>query len=238
MTLLLVAAVTIGVYLFTRVNDEIRYFVEQALSEQMPHLNISVGGARLVEGRGIAVYDLTVSETSETQLQSNLVVVDEIMLVCDIDLSQLLNGAPQVDRVIVKHPQLFVTKQQDGRWNLEAFLPLPQPCENRPPIVIQDAQVALSDEQKQDLSPLVLRDVNFTLSGAQQCPSLNIFKLGGTLSGPNLQQANPESDLRFWAEHGAALRRYTRPSTELRLDCLGLRLCGHNGRSDGGARQD
>ena len=189
-TLLLVAVVTIGVYLFTRANEEIRYFVEQTLSERMPHLNISVGGARLVEGRGIAIYDMTISETSDTQLQNNLVVVDEIMLVCDVELSQLFNGAPQVDRVIVKHPQLFVTKQHDSRWNLESFLPLPKPCENRPPIVIQDAQVSFSDQQKQDLSPLVLRDVNFTLSGAQQCPSKDVLKLAGTLSGPNLQRAN------------------------------------------------
>ena len=189
MTFVLVAAVAIGVYLFTRVNDEIRLYVEQALAQQMPHLNISVGGARLVEGRGIAIYDMTVSETSHTQLQNNLAVIDEIMLVCDIELSQLLNGAPQVERVIVKHPQLFVTKQKDDRWNLEAFLPLPKPCEQRPPIIIQDAQIALSDLRQKSLAPLILRDVNFTISGAQQGPSPDVMQLAGTLSGPSIQNA-------------------------------------------------
>jgi hypothetical protein len=42
----------------------------------------SAWAARMVEGRGIAVYDLTISETS-TNLQNNLLVVDEMMLVCD-----------------------------------------------------------------------------------------------------------------------------------------------------------
>lgn len=187
MTLVLVAAVAVGVYLFTRMDDEIRRVVQQTLSDHFPHLNISVGGARLVEGRGIALYDLTVSETSNTQLQNNLVVVDEMMLVCDVQLSQLMNGLPPVQRVIVKHPQLWVSRLADGSWNLESLWPLPQPCQLRPQVVIQDAQVVLSDQRHASLSPLALRDVNLTVAGAKAGDAQQPVEITGTLSGPNVK---------------------------------------------------
>lgn len=188
-TLALVAAVTVGVYLFTRVNDEIRQLAEQMLAEQFPQLNGSIGGARLVEGRGIAIYDLTISETSQNQLQDNLLLVDEIMLVCNVEIAQLVQGTPEIERVIVKHPHLFVTKQTDGRWNFESLLPLPKPCEQRPQVVIQDAQITLNDNGREELQPLTLRDVNFTVSGARECTTPHIFQIGGMLSGPSLQRA-------------------------------------------------
>ncbi|MCH7750773.1 MAG: DUF748 domain-containing protein [Planctomycetes bacterium] len=187
-TLMLVAAVAIGVYLFTRMDDEIRRYVQQTLTDHFPHLNISVGGARLVEGRGIAIYDLTVSETSSTQLQNNLLVVDEIMLVCDVQLSQLMNGAPTVQRVIVKHPQLWVSRHANGRWNIESLWPLPQPCQIRPQVVIQDAQVTFSDQRQASLSPLTLRDVNFTIGGAKENATEQPIEFTGSLSGPNIKR--------------------------------------------------
>lgn len=189
-TLLLVAAVALGVFLFTRMDDEIRRVVQQTLSDHFPHLNISVGGARLVEGRGVALYDLTVSETSSTQLQNNLLVVDEMMLVCDVQLTQLMNGLPPVRRVIIKHPQLWVSRLADGSWNLESLWPLPQPCQLRPQVVIQDAQVAFSDQRQESLSPLTLRDVNLTIGGAKENATEEPIELTGTLSGPNIRQAN------------------------------------------------
>ena len=188
-TLVLVAAVAIGVYLFTRMDDEICRIVEQRLSDHFPHLNVSVGGARLVEGRGVALYDLTVSETSSTQLQNNLLVIDEMMLVCDAQLSKLIKGLPHVERVIVKHPQLWVSRLADGKWNLESLWPLPQPCEDRPQVVIQDAQVAFSDQQHASLSPLTLSDVNLAIGGAKENAAEQPVELTGTLSGPNIKRA-------------------------------------------------
>jgi hypothetical protein len=186
--LVLVAAVAVGVYLFTRMDDEIRRQVQQTLAEHFPQLNVSVGGARMVEGRGIAVYDLAISETSSTNLQNNLLVVDEMMLVCDMQLSRLVRGTPPIERIIVKHPQLYIARQANGRWNLNSLWPLPECGEVRPQVVIQDAQVTLSEERQASLSPLLLRDVNLTLSGARDDPGERNIKLHGTLSGPNVKR--------------------------------------------------
>jgi len=189
-TLVLVAAVAIGVYLFTRMDDEIRRVVQKQLSEHFPQLNVSVDGARLVEGRGVALYKLIVSETSSTGLQNNLLVVDEILLECDAQLSELVKGLPQVQRVVIKHPQLWVSRLADGSWNLESLLPFPEPCQVRPEVVIEDAQVALVDQRHSSLSPLTLRDVNLTINGVKENGAQVPVELAGSLSGPNIVRAD------------------------------------------------
>ncbi|MCA9231717.1 MAG: hypothetical protein KDA57_13780 [Planctomycetales bacterium] len=162
--LTLVVALGLGVYLFTRMDDEIRRYAEQVIAEKFPQFNVSIGGARLVEGRGIALYDLAISETSSLQLQNNLLVVDEIMLSCDATLSELAKNKLSVSQVVIKHPQVWISRCDDGHWNIESLWPLPPCGESRPQIVIKDAQIALHDQQQTHLPPVALREVNLTIS--------------------------------------------------------------------------
>ena len=205
----MVAGVGLGIYLFTRMDEEIRRHAERTLAEQFPQFNISVGGARLVENRGIALYDLTISETSNTQLQNHLLVVDEMMLSCDVQLSQLAKGNLSIDKVVVRHPQVWISRRANGKWNLESFLPLPPSGEMRPQIVIKDAQIVLRDEGIAQLPPLVLRDVNFSIDPAAGQPqqqaarqqvsttglendfrsaNLPTVEIRGTWGGPNVKR--------------------------------------------------
>ncbi len=212
-----IAAIGIGVYLFTRMDNEIRRHAQQILADQFPQLNVSIGGARLVEGRGIAFYDLTISETSTTQLQNNLLVVDEIMLACDVKLTELAKGKLSIDRVMIKHPQLWVSRRANGRWNLESLWPLPRPGEKRPKVVIKDAQIAIRDERQPDLPPVMLRDVNLTIDPVNRLPrpgaeiqqvsyaasaghnsSSNnepAFEVHGTWGGTNLKRAKFQANI-------------------------------------------
>ena len=129
--LVVLATIGMAVFLFARMDDEIRHQVEIVLSDAFPQYNVSVGGARLVEGRGIAIYDLAISETTNTQLQNNLLLIDEIMLACDAQLSKLVQGVPEIQRVVVKHPQLWMSRNTNGRWNIESLFPLPPHSDSR-----------------------------------------------------------------------------------------------------------
>ena len=197
--LVVMGAIGMAIFLFVRMDDEIRYQAEQFLAEKLPQYNVSVGGARLVEGKGIAIYDLAISETSSTHLQSNLLVVDEVMLVCDAKLSKLVQGAPEIQRIVFKRPQLWATRDSEGRWNVDSLWPLPPCGETRPLLEIQDAQLALADLQQSNLPALSLQDVNFIVdprqSAAQPTQSgmdpqdCQTFDIHGSLGGPYVKRA-------------------------------------------------
>ena len=119
--LAVIAGIGVAVFLFMRMDDEIRHQAERFLADKFPHLNVSVGGARLVEGRGIAIYDLAISETSTTQLQSNLLVVDEIFLVCDAQLTRLVHGLPEIQKILQseKYKKISDTNKKNNGWEAE-----------------------------------------------------------------------------------------------------------------------
>ncbi len=198
-TLVVIAVVGVGVYLYSRMDNEICRQVQQTLSRQFPHLNVSVGAARLVEDRGIAIHDLVISETSSNQLQNNLLVVDEMLLDCNVKLTQLMNGPPALKRVIVRHPQVWVSRETDGSFNLASLWPPPQ-CGNSPPqIIIEDARITLVDRKNPQAVPIALRDVNLTIQAqatnaanggaVASRPTIASCEVQGTLGGPQFQEA-------------------------------------------------
>ncbi|HMP06542.1 MAG TPA: hypothetical protein PJ982_09350, partial [Lacipirellulaceae bacterium] len=65
-----------GAYLYLRMDNEIRQHVATYLAERYPDLRVSVGGARLVEGRGIAVYDIALSDPALEPGAAPLLAVD------------------------------------------------------------------------------------------------------------------------------------------------------------------
>ncbi|MEM8945168.1 MAG: hypothetical protein AAGD11_08295 [Planctomycetota bacterium] len=186
-------AIGLAVFLFTRLDDEIRRQAEQFLAEQLPQYNVSIRGARLVEGQGIAIYDLSISETSSTQLQSKLLVVDEIMFSCDAQLSKLVNGLPEVHRVLIRHPQVWAAKSRDGLWNWSSLLPLPACDRKKPEIIIENAQFTLADQSRSGLPPLSLRDVDLRIRpDARISPSDDASQpltIEGSFGGPLVESA-------------------------------------------------
>ena len=185
-------AVGLAIFLFTRLDDEIRRQAEQFCAKALPQLNVSIAGARLVEGQGIAIYDLAISETSSTQLQSNLLVVDEIMLYCDAQLTKLAKGLPEVSRIVVRNPQVWAAKSRSGRWNLESLLPLPECNKKRPELVIENAQIMLVDESQKGLPPLSLKDVNLAIHSSdseQTVHALQPLEIDATFGGPLVERA-------------------------------------------------
>ncbi len=187
--------VGLAVFLFTRLDDEIRRQAEQFCAKALPQLNVSIGGARLVEGQGIAIYKLAISETSSTQLQSNLLVVDEIMLYCDAQLTKLAKGLPEVSRIVVRNPQVWAAKNRDGSWNFSSLLSLPECSQRRPEVVIENAQITLVDQSRKGLPALSLMDVNLTIrgdSGAKPQTSalvLQPLEINGSFGGPLVERA-------------------------------------------------
>lgn len=166
--------------------DEIRQRAEVALAEKFPHLQVSVGGARLIEGQGIAIYDLQFDEAASSQSHSHLLSVDELLLECDASLTQLVQGIPEVRRVVVRRPRCSVRRDPSGRLNIESLLPLPKSQIKRPPILIENASITYSDLAKSKLPPLHVRDLNLAIAGSGDS---ELVSVNGTLSGSQLRKA-------------------------------------------------
>ena len=186
----LVGAAAIGVYLYVRVDDEIRRHVESFLAERYPQLKVSVGGARLVENRGIAVYELALADPSDARGANPLLKVDELLLVCDVEISKLVCGQSDVRRVEIKHPQLSLRRGAKGRWNFQSLLPL-QPCGTAiPPVIIRDGALSIHDDASPQMQPLAARDIDLVITPTAQATVVGAWPsvtIEGTLAGPQMK---------------------------------------------------
>ncbi len=192
----LVGGVGTGVYLYVRIDDEIRAHVEGLIADRFPQLRVSVGGARLVEGKGIAVYDVSLAVPAQGSSADALLTIDELLLCCDVELSTLVQGAPPVHRVEVKHPAIFLRRDSAGRWNFQSLLPL-EPCgAELPEVIVRGGVVsvsdgAVSDENAADKPPLVVRDLELTVTPIAAAPAPGGWpsvRVEGSAGGPSVRR--------------------------------------------------
>ena len=189
--LALVVVAAVGIYLYVRMDDEIRRHVETLLADHYPHLEASVGGARLVEGQGIFVYDIELAPLGDRRARDELLVVDEMLVVCNVELTTLMKGMPPIQRVDIKRPRVALRRGANGKWNLNTLIPRNPAGMALPQIVIRGGEGEFVDEVAADSQPIIIRDVDMTIAPLAQpavpgaWPSL---KIDGTASGPHLKQ--------------------------------------------------
>lgn len=177
--------------MYVRMDDEIRRHVEVFLGERYPHLEVSVGGARLVEGRGIIVYDVELAPRGERRPHDELLIVDELLVVCDVEITTLVRGVPPIQRVEVKNPHVWLRRSAEGAWNLDQLLPKHPGGMPVPPLVIRGGEATLTSDFAPESQPIILRDVDLTISPTAQAaapgawPSL---KIDATAVSPQLKQ--------------------------------------------------
>ncbi|HEY4232453.1 MAG TPA: AsmA-like C-terminal region-containing protein [Lacipirellulaceae bacterium] len=162
--LVVTAALLVGGYFYLRFDDEIRRHVQQLLASHYPNLTVKVGKARFEKGRGILVYDLTISDPRAAGPTQPTLSIDELFLACDTRVEELLSGKPRMDRIDVRRPRLHAIRQADGTWNLLSLLPLPRLSEQAPQLVIEDATLVLDDATRHDAARLTLRGIDINLS--------------------------------------------------------------------------
>lgn len=194
--LALVLMVAAAIYLYTRMDNEVRRLAEHALTEQFPHLEVHVGGARVIEGRGVAFYDVNFAEQTPSGLTEELLSIDELLLECDAKMTALLAGAPEITRIVAKHPQAHLRHEANGSWNLQALCNARQPGCQMPIVMIEGGALSVRDARRPQLPPMVFRDVELTMTpthdGRQETPSGGMppVEIEGSLAGTQLRKAS------------------------------------------------
>ncbi len=191
MLLSVVAALVVGVYVYTQLDREIQQYVERKLRSHYQGLKVEVASAQLIEGRGIEIRGITLAEPDSAGGRK-LLRVDEIFVVGSPTLSELLQDRFQVERIIVRRPRLIAAREPDNRWNVRRLVPLPKFGDGRPTIVIENAAVELHDTLVTPHRKLTLRDGDFQLQPEPSRPGEpsgpRRFALQGALRGDFVQR--------------------------------------------------
>ena len=179
------ATIAVCAYLYLRLDDEIRRYSEQMLASHYTNLRVQVGSARFVQGRGITIYDVALSDPNAVEAHRSLMHIDELQLLGQLDTRDILSRDPEIERIVVKRPQLFARRGNDGAWNLNRLLPLPKFGDRSPHVQMEGAVLVISDEQKPQDLPLVVRDIDLQVHrGAKALGEAPTWQFFGSVARP------------------------------------------------------
>ena len=159
----LVAAVGLGFYFYSRLNDEIRVRVQAKLAACYPNLQVTVRAAQLIDGKGIEVRGLLITDPRIAGPEGELAYFDEMMLCCQTNWKDLLQHEPKFTRIIVRRPQIQSLRLPDGTWTTSQLLPIPKLSDRSPDMTIENAQLIVVDPQRNPPAPFMLRDINLEI---------------------------------------------------------------------------
>ena len=147
-------------YYYYRVNTEIRRTVQTQFAEHYQDLDVRVRSAQLVEGEGIYIRGLSLSEKHAEGPLSELAFFDEIFLACRTDAHDLIRGDLGVTRIAIRRPTFRVTRRPDGSWSIAGLWPFPKFGNGSPVISIEGGVIEIFDPIKTPSSSYTVRDVN------------------------------------------------------------------------------
>ena len=167
----LLAAVGVGFYFYTRINDEIRLRVQAKLAACYPNLRVTVNSAQLLDGKGIEVRGLQIDDPRIDGPQGELAYFDEMLLCCQTNWKELIQHEPNITKIIVRRPQIQAMRLANGAWSTGQLLPLPKLSDHSPDMAIENGQVIVFDPHRNPPTPFVLRDINLEIKPATNTPA-------------------------------------------------------------------
>ncbi|MBI2481148.1 MAG: hypothetical protein HYV60_21680, partial [Planctomycetia bacterium] len=168
--MLLLALVTatlasLGLYfVHSRLDEEIRLYVENKFQANYPNLIVQVRSAHRVEGSGIELRGLLLSEPSSNGEPFPVVYVEELFAECGTELADLAAGETHAKRIVLRGVKMRATRFPDGSWNLSRLLPLPKFGDSPPPVSIEGAFLEFVDLSGTSGRGLSVRDISLELT--------------------------------------------------------------------------
>ncbi len=189
----LLALIGLGLYYYNRLNDEIRLGVQAKFAQGYPNLKVSIRSAQLIDGQGIEVQGLSISDPRLTGPSAELVYLDEALFCCNTSLAELVKhmNDPKITRIIIRRPRFQAARLPDGTWNLTQLWPLPPNLSrNKAEVVIENGQVVVFDPQRNPPLTYNLHDVNLDIKPLDSPAAENhtLYDVRGSLAADHVQQ--------------------------------------------------
>ncbi len=206
--LIMIGLLVLKHYGFDRLNEEIRVRTEQSLRASYPGLDIHVKSARRIEGRGVELRGVSISEGApQGEVGALLFSVDEIFATCDTRLPDFITQPPVVTRLDLHRVRVRAERKVNGVWCISNLLPLPASTGPRPVVMVSDAEVEVIDARQAKSGTLSLRQLELVLTPDENMtpPASGVKRLAncmhvqGKFSGDHLQgvtllgEIDPES---------------------------------------------
>lgn len=197
--LAVLAAVFGSWYFQNTINDKIRLRVEQTIAEGYPHLSVRIQSVQRIEGKGILVRGLSLTEKEADGPQTELAFFQEVLLGCRAQLQELITDKPNITHIVLRRPTLRGTRRTDGTWSLQRLFPLPQFGGTTKTIRIEQGELVLFDPLKNPSGILKISDVNFLVQfSSLKNPSGQMEKqtsLKGSLLGEHFGRTELEGSI-------------------------------------------
>jgi AsmA-like C-terminal region/Domain of Unknown Function (DUF748) len=186
----LLAAVGLGLYFYGRLNDEIRMRVQAKIAAAYPNLSVSIRSAQLIDGQGIEVRGLSISDNRLSGSPAELAYFDELLLCCQTSLPELLKHEPKITRIIVRRPQLQAARLPDGGWSIRQLLPLPKLSDHPAEVQIENGQFIVFDSQRNPPITYNFHDINLSLKPISEATAAEVaeYEVRGALAADHVQQ--------------------------------------------------
>ncbi len=177
-------------YYYNHANEEIRLRVQAKLAEHYRDLRVDVRSAHLVEGEGIEIRGLTISDPHLAGVESELAYFDEIDLACNTELKEFLQGEPQINHIHIRRPRLRALRTADG-WSIDRLFPCPKFAKRRVETTIENGVVEVIDTSKVRPTTFTLRELHVQLEPTLEEASDDEepIKYRGTIAGDYFQRA-------------------------------------------------
>ncbi len=179
-------------HLNRRVDDEICRRVEARFAQLYDDLKVTIRSAELAPGRGILVRGLAVFEPGAEGPRAELAQVEEVFITCPTDLEKLVQGEPEVSRVVLRRPTLRATRRSDGSWSITKLLHPRKLHEKVPEVQVENGLIEVFDPVKNPSSSFTLRDVNLTIKPSDDSAPAGAAPLScvfhGAFTGDMLRQ--------------------------------------------------
>jgi hypothetical protein len=155
-------------FLYLRFDDVVRRHAQQMIAAQYKNLSVHIGKARFENGRGIQVYDLTISDPRAADASTPILAVDELFLSGNMNVKDVVSGKLAVERILVRRPRVHAIQQAGGVWNVQSLLPFPRFGEQAPEIEVEDATLTVKTAMRPGAGQITMRGIDITLKPMDQ----------------------------------------------------------------------
>ncbi len=156
--LLLLGGTAVGVYLYLRINDEVRLRLLAEFQRKFPHVEITLGSAEILHAeQKIIARNLIFYEPARNDEPRNRILeIDEVVIRCPLSLEKYWNDEIEIESIDVNHPHFFLSRDDQGNLREKESFRFVKDQRKEFPISLLNGTVELDN--------LVVRDISATIT--------------------------------------------------------------------------